>query len=730
MLGAPPQERPLRNRGTQELRIGPFSWLPGFLSFFLLSISLGCCAKPTMTAADGAPQFAETEDAISSRVLPLPKQVAATYTQENGYGTEMMAESIVLRRADDEGGLDAYAVYWADLTGERLGWGLAEPLAVFPATGGDHTLRLPPATEVPSLARYVLACSRDGQGEYCGPRFELEGRVLYRLRPVDVGGTVAALAKMVGALDDLRDCPGLSLATTCGDLACSGEETAESCPSDCSTYQLASYNYQTLCREVTTTFTPTTVEEIQYIVRNAAANRSHVKVKAGGHSANDVMCTKGEIIDVNRLNRVLGLEVFEGQETVSVETAVRMIDLGEWLDARGRSIGYTHLGFNYTTVGGTIATSSHGSSAEHGSILSQRLQSLDVVGADGELRTYTRETTERDTWQALTTHLGLLGVVVRARIRVEPQFNLHARLTFHEEEALFDGTFGPHFIDVVKGCDFGQVNWFPGLGRFTRTCAVETAAPAEEGAQNTLLYPEIPERLAGPTKRLLQAGACDPENGFDDLLEQLRLTTLFTSPPFVKQVSGVRRHTTDVIGPSHHMLGSPLTPAQAGFFQMDWEVVVPQPRMDEAMAYIRTFVRGDNVAARRIRLPLVAMFLRFSKIESDSLMAYEGAGGPYKAGEYGLHIEMPIYVPIGFSATERAAYMAPFHEYVTALITRFDGRGHWGKNRDFIFPLEVQSGSFDWDDHLARFKAVVHTLDPHGLFGNSFAAELGISYTE
>lgn len=670
---------------------------------------------------------------INDLVAPSPdrlaRQITATFTVgATPLVSPHVIEGVEVRRADDETNLTHYALYWGDIAGHKLNLDSAVPFAVLPKTGQNHVFRFPDGTEVPPGAIYVLACSRNYNREYCGPSFDIPHRTLYPINELDVNQILDTLDTVVANIESITTCPGLDIVLSCGNLVCDSGENASSCPADCSSYVLASYNYQTLCRDIDAVFTPTSVGEIQNIVMNAASLGQHVKVSGAAHSASDIMCTDGVLIHMSAMNHILGLETFEGVETVNVEGGVKMLTLGEWLDSQGRSVGFTHLGFNGTTVAGTLGTSSHGSSPEHNAILSQRVVSLDVVGADGVLRTYTRGTTPTDTWRALTTHLGLLGVVVRARIAVEPQFNLHVKVTYHDEEELYDGTWGPNFIDVVKGCDYGQLNWFPGLGKFMRTCGRKTTEAREPGARNYLLNPSIPDALAGPTRLMMQAGACDPANGITEFTELFRYMQTYMAPPFVKDVGGGLRNTMDVIGPSNYMMSSPLIASQEGFTQLDWEIAVPESRMNEAMGYIRGFVDGANQQLRVIELPLVGMFLRFAKIEDQTLMAYENAGGPYVEGQYVIHVEMPIYMPIGFSPQQMATYLAPFEEYVTALITDFDGRGHWGKNRDWIFPLEVGLGRFDYDQRLARFRAVVTTLDPNGVFRNTFSDELGIVY--
>ena len=137
--------------------------------------------------------------------------------------------------------------------------------------------------------------------------------------------------------------------------------------------------------------------------------------------------------------------------------------------------------------------------------------------------------------------------------------------------------------------------------------------------------------------------------------------------------------------------------------------------------------RGEKMV-----VPLIGIFIRFSKSEDNTLMAYSGTGGPFEDGAFVAHIEMPIYVPVNLSQTQFEDYMSPYEEAQKVLIEQFDGRGHWAKNQHsmdpWLFPFQNTMGAYDDDNRLQRFSQKVGEFDPNGMFANSFAKAIGINY--
>lgn len=677
-------------------------------------------------------------------------KVRITFTADTNPAKIMpirILEGIEIWPATDERNITHYNVYWGDSERNKLGIALAPRLAKIPATYDGKVLvhEFPPGLKMEAGAIYVLVCTENDGTEYCGKANNME-KVTDPL--LDINSNLTAIKNLINANDE-GSCPGIQVMETCGDLVCNGIETASSCPADCSSYGLASFNYQTLCDEVQNVYHPTSVAEIQQIVSNAAANGQRIKVNGGAGykgttgSASDVVCTDGVVISMDQVNETnpnfdINIETYEGVEVVNVPAGTTMHNLGAWLHERGRSVGFTHLGWRDPSVAGGIGTSAHGSSPKHNNILAHRVVSLDIVGPDGEFNTYSRGTTgvtDPDLWKAMTTHMGFFGVITGVRVETEADKNVHVKVTFHDENELFENNKTGSVFNDIKDCDYGHYNWFPSLNKYLRTCGNVTTAAAEQGANNRLLdpYVDFSQLSSAQTMQILQLGGCQPESEALQKMEFMRYHGWHLTPPLVKTINGQTRYTTNAIGPLHRMTSSHLiNSVPQEMFQMDWEIAIPHQHLQGAMEYMKDFTNGMNAKSREIPVPLIGIFVRFSKTEDNTLMAYTGTGGPFEDGTIAAHIEMPIFVPVNLSQSEFDEYMAPYEEAVQVLVEQYGGRGHWGKNmhsgKPWIFELQNSVGSYDHGNRQQRFAAKVAEFDPNGVFANRAAKVLGINY--
>ncbi|MBI3556355.1 MAG: hypothetical protein HY074_08850 [Deltaproteobacteria bacterium] len=351
---------------------------------------------------------------------------------------------------------------------------------------------------------------------------------------------------------------------------------------------------------------------------------------------------------------------------------------------------------------------------KHSAVVSSSVETAWVVGADGMLREYSALNTDLATWKALRTNLGMLGVVVRLRMRIQPQFNLHVKATFDEDNKLF--THGG-VLKLMKDCDYGLINWFPGSGRIMKSCGMETTAAAEPGAANVLLDPGIPDYIVNPFKRVLQYGAC--YNWIGCLVERVRYLYFKVAPPYEKlDEFGDAVPSRDTIGPSHRMMSSRLTAHQKGFFQMDWEIAIPYQKAQAALEAVR-----DHAKKNHLCLPLVGVFLRFAPSEDATLLAHTVSLGDFHRGEPAMFIEMPVYLPTAFSKEQQSGYDRPYEEFARLLIEKFGGRPHWGKNRDWVFKLAQDHDSYGVN--LTQYRQAVKRLDPDGMFMNDWGKYVG-----
>jgi hypothetical protein len=178
-------------------------------------------------------------------------------------------------------------------------------------------------------------------------------------------------------------------------------------------------------------------------------------------------------------------------------------------------------------------------------------------------------------------------------------------------------------------------------------------------------------------------------------------------------------NSDNVTGPAHLMMSSVLTPASKPAYNMDWEYAVPKTHVTSALKVIQKVLLEHKAS-----LPLAGVFIRFAPSFDRSLLSAASPGGYFPQGVPVALLEFAVYRPIGFSKEQEAEYFKPYHELAKILITQFHARAHWGKNEDWIFDLEKQTGSFG--EKLSRFKKVAHELDPYGVFSNDFSKTIGL----
>jgi FAD/FMN-containing dehydrogenase len=510
--------------------------------------------------------------------------------------------------------------------------------------------------------------------------------------------------------DGRRACPYCALAVSCGDGVCDRKngENDDNCFEDCSAGLVRSYNHQTVCSWTSELRTPKDEAEVQNLVRTARSERKHLKIIGNRHSDNEGLCTDGITLSSHKLDHIFGIEMFDGVETVRVETGATIFQVNEYLHDRQRSLGFGVPSYRSVTIGGTLANAVHGSAPHDTSILASLVVSARVVLADGSVREFTAA--DGDAFKALKVSLGLLGVITEVRLKTRPQFNLEVTTTYHDADSLRD------LHHLYQDCDWVQIHWFPSAKQVMRSCGKITAEPAMPGATNALIGEEGAGYLLRMTKRLLQYGAGHPWAAA--FVESARWSRFKQYPPF--RAGGKAAHR--VVGPSHRMQGSEYLSAEARSLRTrDFELAFPRSQMIPALT-----ASAEYFAKHKIALPLVGLFIRFSRVDDESLLSLASTGGEFVAGEPAMYTEFTYYKPAGLREAEMARYEAVYADWVRLMIRDYHARVHWAKNKPFAFVLSREAGNLQ--DRLQRFQRVIDQLDPDGLFRNKFGEEIGFHY--
>lgn len=182
---------------------------------------------------------------------------------------------------------------------------------------------------------------------------------------------------------------------------------------------------------------PESVEEVQELV---AASQT-IKVLGSRHSFNGIADTSASHLSLERLNRVISLD--RDNRRVTVEGGIRYGELCGYLHENGYAL-HNLASLPHITVAGACTTATHGSGDRNGN-LATAVHSIEIVKADGELVTFSRDDSNGKL-EGAVVGLGALGVVTKLTLDVVPAFDM----TQHVYEGLRLPTLADRFDDIVS----------------------------------------------------------------------------------------------------------------------------------------------------------------------------------------------------------------------------------------------------------------------------------------
>ena len=158
---------------------------------------------------------------------------------------------------------------------------------------------------------------------------------------------------------------------------------------------------------------PESLEQLQEVVASSA--RLHVL--GTGHSFSRVADTDGVLVTLDRMPA--RIEVDEDAATATVAAQTRWGELAQAVDAQRLAL-HNMGSLPHISVAGSASTGTHGSGSRLG-CLATAVRSLDLVTADGSLRTVSRG--EPD-FAGSVVALGALGVVTTLQLELVPSYDI------------------------------------------------------------------------------------------------------------------------------------------------------------------------------------------------------------------------------------------------------------------------------------------------------------------
>ncbi|HLG41901.1 MAG TPA: FAD-binding protein [Planctomycetota bacterium] len=180
---------------------------------------------------------------------------------------------------------------------------------------------------------------------------------------------------------------------------------------------------------------PRTIDEVKLVLRHAQETKSPIVPRGVASSAygGALPFDGGIVLDASWMREILG---FEG-ESVAVQAGVRWSDIERAAEPRGLALR-SYPTNCFSTVAGWVSTGGYGIGSTRYGHLSESVESLRVMLANGEERTLTPADPEFGLWFGSDGQLGLIAEV-KLKLRPLPATRIPKLVTFDSVEAAIVG---------------------------------------------------------------------------------------------------------------------------------------------------------------------------------------------------------------------------------------------------------------------------------------------------
>ncbi|MBG9774022.1 D-arabinono-1,4-lactone oxidase [Brevibacillus laterosporus] len=407
---------------------------------------------------------------------------------------------------------------------------------------------------------------------------------------------------------------------------------------------------------------PSSLEEVVQVVKEASQQGKTIRVVGSGHSFTALVETDQILLSLDDLQGVITID--DEEQTASVWAGTKLKLLGESLYERGYS--QENLGdINAQSIGGAISTGTHGTGIQFGSVSTQ-VVGLTVVTAQGDILECS-ETYHPELFRALQVSLGLLGIIVKVRLRVLPAYNIHYKSKrMNLNDCLNNLT---TFTDSHRHFEF---YWF------VHTNVVQAK------------FMQITQEPASKNSVWNQLKKIGIENGlFWFLSEGCRLFPHLCVP--ISKLSAKAVPDIEEVGASHKLFA---TPRWVRFSEMEYSV--PADKMKEVMEEIRECLQEHRFA---VHFPIECRYVKGDDIWLSPAYKRDSA-----------YIAVHMYKGMPYEA---------YFQAMERIFLKYDGRPHWGKLHE-LTSADLQERFPMWN----QFKAIQKQMDPNGLFLNPYLSRL------
>ena len=407
---------------------------------------------------------------------------------------------------------------------------------------------------------------------------------------------------------------------------------------------------------------PSSIEEIQSIVKRCSEKKSNIRVVGSGHSFTSLVSTNDTLIS---LDNYQGLEnVDKEKKQAVIRAGTKLKALGELLLSNG--LAQINLGdIDVQSIAGAASTGTHGTGVTFGSVATQIVE-LTLVTAKGDV-VVCSETENKEIFKAAQVSIGALGIVVKVKLQCVPAY----KLKYIRQKMNLDDCLNNLEKYKTENRNF-EFYWFP----HTNTIQAKTLNETNEEPIKATFIKYFNDMVM--------------ENGAFKVLSEL--SRIF--PAFSKTVSKISAAGVSGGMDINHSNRIYATPRLVKFQEMEYNL--PAEHGIQILNEIRDCINKNNF---RVHFPIEVRWVKGDDIYLSP--AYQRDS---------IYIAVHMYKGMEYRT---------YFDAIEAIFKKYNGRPHWGKMHT-LTTNELSQRYPKWNE----FQAIRKQLDPDGLFMSDYLKKL------
>ncbi|WCJ22499.1 D-arabinono-1 4-lactone oxidase family protein [Euphorbia peplus] len=466
---------------------------------------------------------------------------------------------------------------------------------------------------------------------------------------------------------------------------------------------------------------PTTEEELITIIAKATTENKKMKVTTRySHSTTKLVCTDGQdglFISTNNLNRVIDVNV--EALTITVESGVMLRELIEEAAKAGLALPQTPYWWGLT-VGGMMSTGAHGSTLwREGSAVHDYVVGLRIVTPAAPEHGYAQVRTlnqSNDELNAVKVSLGVLGVISRVTLKLEPMFK--RSVTYVERN---DSDLGDEAVKFGYQHEFADITWYPAQRKtvYRIDDRVSSTDPAN-GLFDRITFSSTPsEALAQLRTTEENQEATGDAEGKCNISRQIKTSRLASA--FGLTNDGINFTGYPVIGYQNRIqsTGSCLdSPEDALATACVWDPRIKSQYFFQNGLFLKLSKVKSFIQDVQKLVKLAPKSLCVLELYSGVVLRYVKTSTAYLGKPVdGINFDITFYRSKD-PMTPRL-FQDILDEIEQIAIYKYKAWPHWGKNRHVVF-----EGAIRRYKNASEFLKVKEKYDPNGLFSSEWTDQV------